>query len=148
MTECSLLGKYIIVIFGAKTLCPVHCTARLPVPVITMLSSSFVGSVTSSSVFLWQQRSHVLHVHFVSGFTLSGSSSVRVLDGKRPMAERFLIDNVSTGILGNKTENWTFLKVLDQGCSWRFLEGRSPAEFSSNPNETHLIQLIKSFRLI
>ncbi len=30
------------------------------------------------------------------------------------MAERFLIDNVSTGMLGNKTENWAFLKVLDK----------------------------------
>ncbi len=59
----------------------------------------------------------MLQVHFVSGFsgfTLSGSSSVSVPEGKRPMAERFLIDNVSTGMLGNKAENWAFLKVLDK----------------------------------
>ncbi len=30
----------------------------------------------------------------------------------------------------------------------QFLEGHSPAQFKFNPNKTHLIQLIKSFRLI
>ncbi len=30
-----------------------------------------------------------------------------------------------------------------QGSSNLFLEGRCPAEFSSNPNQTHLKQLIK-----
>ncbi len=32
---------------------------------------------------------------------------------------------------------------LDQGSPNLFLEGRCPAEFSSNPNQTHLKQLIK-----
>ncbi len=33
--------------------------------------------------------------------------------------------------------------VLAQGCPNSVLEGRCPAEFSSNPNQTHLKQLIK-----
>ncbi len=32
---------------------------------------------------------------------------------------------------------------VDQGCPNSVLEGRCPAEFSSNPNQTHLKQLIK-----
>ncbi len=38
--------------------------------------------------------------------------------------------------------------ILDQGCQTQFLEVQSPAEFRCNPKLTHLIQLIKSFRLI
>ncbi len=33
--------------------------------------------------------------------------------------------------------------ILDQGSPSSVLEGRCPAEFSSNPNQTHLKQLIK-----
>ncbi len=32
-----------------------------------------------------------------------------------------------------------------QGCPNSVLEGRCPAEFSSNPNQTHLKQLIKLY---
>ncbi len=44
--------------------------------------------------------------------------------------------------------NSVFLKLentdyLDQGSPSSVLEGRCPAEFSSNPNQTHLKQLIK-----
>ncbi len=37
--------------------------------------------------------------------------------------------------------------TLDQGWETLILEGHSPAEFSSNPNQTHLNQLIKVFRM-
>ncbi len=33
--------------------------------------------------------------------------------------------------------------LLEQGSPCSVLEGRCPAEFSSNPNQTHLEQLIK-----
>ncbi len=33
--------------------------------------------------------------------------------------------------------------LLEQGSPSSVLEGRCPAEFSSNPNQTHLKQLIK-----
>ncbi len=61
MTECSLLVKYIIFI-QELFLEPKHsaqCTAhlvRLPVPVIPMLSPSFVVPGASSSVCLRQQQ--------------------------------------------------------------------------------------------
>ncbi len=42
----------------------------------------------------------------------------------------------------------TIDNTLRQGCQTEFLEGQSPAEFRRNPNLTHLIQIIKSFRLI
>ncbi len=39
------------------------------------------------------------------------------------------------------------LNCLQQGWGTLILEGRCPAEFSSNPNQTHLKQLIKVFRM-
>ncbi len=30
-------------------------------------------------------------------------------------------------------------EALEQGCQTQFLEGRSPAEFSSNPAPTHIL---------
>ncbi len=36
---------------------------------------------------------------------------------------------------------------LDQALSTLVLEGHCPANFSSNPNQTHLNQLIKLFRI-
>ncbi len=38
-------------------------------------------------------------------------------------------------------------KDLDQGWATSDLEGRCPAEFRSNPNQTHLNQLIKVFKI-
>ncbi len=34
-------------------------------------------------------------------------------------------------------------EAIEQGCPNLVLEGRCPAEFSSNPNQTHLNQQIK-----
>ncbi len=39
------------------------------------------------------------------------------------------------------------LHPIGQGWGTLILEGRCPAEFSSNPNQTHLKQLIKVFRM-
>ncbi len=39
------------------------------------------------------------------------------------------------------------IDVVEQGWGTLILEGRVPAEFSSNPNQTHLKQLIKVFRM-
>ncbi len=39
------------------------------------------------------------------------------------------------------------IDVVEQGWATLILEGRVPAEFSSNPNQTHLNQLIKVFRM-
>ncbi len=36
---------------------------------------------------------------------------------------------------------------LEHWSQTRFLEGHSSAQFSSNPNQTHLIQLIKVFKV-
>ncbi len=38
---------------------------------------------------------------------------------------------------------WDVSQTLDQGSPSSVLEGRCPADFSSNPNQTHLKQLIK-----
>ncbi len=38
-------------------------------------------------------------------------------------------------------------QTLDQGWATSVLEGRCPAEFSSNPNQTHLKQLINVFKI-
>ncbi len=46
------------------------------------------------------------------------------------------------GYVGEKPDA---LIALAQGSPHLFLEGRCPAEFSSNPNQTHLKQLIKVF---
>ncbi len=40
-----------------------------------------------------------------------------------------------------------FLCYIEQGWGTLIPEGRCPAEFSSNPNQTHLNQLIKVFRM-
>ncbi len=41
------------------------------------------------------------------------------------------------------SSHFTSMNSLIQGCPNSVLEGRCPAEFSSNPNQTHLKQLIK-----
>ncbi len=41
----------------------------------------------------------------------------------------------------------TCIDLLRQWSQTQFLEGHSSAEFSSNPNQSHLIQLIKVFRI-
>ncbi len=38
----------------------------------------------------------------------------------------------------NKKKKCLLIKAIDQGCQTQFLEGRSPAEFSSNPAPTHI----------
>ncbi len=44
--------------------------------------------------------------------------------------------------------HFTWLQMcLDHWSQTQFLEGHSSAQFSSNPNQTHLLQLIKVFRI-
>ncbi len=42
---------------------------------------------------------------------------------------------------------FVFFFTLKHWSQTQFLEGQSSAQFSSNPNQTHLIQLIKVFRI-
>ncbi len=50
-------------------------------------------------------------------------------------------------VTGNKWVIATVPNHLTHRSQTQFLEGHSSAQFSSNPNQTHLIQLIKVFRI-
>ncbi len=54
-----------------------------------------------------------------------------------------ITDKEKANILGKKFASVHSGDHLDQGSPSSVLEGRCPAEFSANPNQTHLKQLFK-----
>ncbi len=64
--------------------------------------------------------------------------SQRDVQNHRRLAERKTELNETVG-----STQVSLVYALDQGSPSSVLEGRCPAEFSSNPNQTHLKQLIK-----
>ncbi len=103
---------------------------------VSITYDPFLQLIPEDFELLEFQHSSVIHLHSVQ----ENSATMLNIIFTYQRCKTHIIGFICLILYLNLRQKWV---SLDQGSASSVLEGRCPAEFSSNPNQTHLKQLIK-----